>query len=214
MKLLINTFFYFILTVSISFAQQNNEQMELLICGTEEEAVTEVIPANGDFYELVIPVGFSDRLDNDGTLHWPTLKNSTTYPKHGVFPDGTLLKDYISNNGNEIPIEDWYEPMLDSFFDTHSKRNSTPSLHTVDFEFVKKADGTPYTPDHNMAYLISKYDTDSNIIFFHYEEILTEVVDNIYADNPTLINNADALHFVFKVGSTAMREFHVDYVVL
>ncbi|MFH1525418.1 MAG: hypothetical protein ABIG69_02025 [Bacteroidota bacterium] len=184
------------------FTQQSVGFFAPLDATIDETTVTQSIPYLGNFEELVIPVGFSDR-DNA----WPVLSNSSYYPKHGVFPNCDLLRDSIAEYNNAYPIENWYEPMLDDYFDTHSN-----GLHTVDFEFIKKSDGKPYTPDYSMAqWIIENNNVDTNVIWNKRKEILLQVAENMYADNQNVFNNINALHFVFNVGSTNPDEFDTTY---
>lgn len=46
------------------------------------------INLTGNFHDLVVVVGFSDK--DHG---YPTMQNSDLYPLIGAFPNGTLLKD-------------------------------------------------------------------------------------------------------------------------
>jgi len=202
---------YFILISIQLLGQQSVDFFAPLDATIDEILVQQTIPNTGNFNELVIPVGFSDR----GNA-WPVLTNSTYYPLHGVFPNGILLKDSITQNSGAIQVEDWYEPMLDDYFNTHSN-----NLHTVDFEFVKRSDGKPYTPDYSMAqWIVENDNVDTNIICDPYvpsnsitKGILTQVAENMYADNPNVFNNINAIHFVFNVGRTNKREFNTKFGV-
>lgn len=173
----------------------------------ENENVTTIMmmtPVNltGDFQELVVAVGFSDR-----NPAFPTINNNPAYPNPGTFPDGTLLEDYITSQGGSIPFDDWWEPALDSYFDTHSR-----GIYTVDFSFPRQANGDPYEPTNSMAYFISQNTTsDTNVIFNLYQQILDEVAENMWLDNNNIFNGIDAIHFVFHVGSTAKNEFHIEH---
>jgi hypothetical protein len=94
--------------------------------------------------------------------------------------------------------------MLDDYFDQHSN-----GLHNVDFTFIKRVDGKPYTPDDSMAQWIAENgNSASNVICNEINDIALQVAENMYADNQNVFNNVNALHFVFNVGSTDKAEFN------
>jgi len=167
-------------------------------------AVITMLPVNltGNFQELVVAIGFSDR-----SPAFPTINNNPDYPNPGTFPNGTLLEDYITSQGGSIPFDEWWEPALDSYFDTHSS-----GIYTVDFSFPRQANGYPYEPINNMAYFITQNGgSGNNVIWNEYPQILDEVAENMWLDNNNIFNGVDAIHFVFHVGTTAKDEFHTEH---
>lgn len=167
---------------------------------TSNSAVGSINPI-GDYYELVIPIGFIDRKIND-TLVYPFLYNDSTFLTTGVFLNGTALVDSINTLGGQLDIEAWFKPQLDHYFDFSSNGSST-----LEVDFIRKTNGEPYTPYDSLQYFIDLEGSDYAVIKEQYEEICSQVLEQVEDDFPTLFNNADAFHFVFHVGSTSKREF-------
>ncbi len=108
------------------------------------------INLTGNFEELVITISFPDQSRNPSELY-PTITASSTYPPLGTFPNGILLSTYVANNG-AIPIDQWYEPAFDNYFNSQSN-----GLYNVNFTFVKQPNtGKTYTTTHNYTYFLNK----------------------------------------------------------
>lgn len=178
------------------------QELPLCSCGFVDSsysppaAKVSSVNLSGHFEELVVTVGFSDFSPS-----YPTIDTNYAYPLLGVFPDGTLLSDYIIQNGSPIPIDEWYEPAFDTYFDTHSGGE-----YTVDFEFIKTPTGNTYTPDSSFTYF-QDGGSINNVIWNNWYEICHQVTSNMYSDNPQVFNNIDLINFVFKVGSTPKDAF-------
>lgn len=141
----------------------------------------------GNINALVVPVGFSDI---QATQQFPTLANNTYFPVLGVDTTGTLLSDFINNyassHNGALPPEDlWWEPAFNHYFRTESG-----GIFNVNFSFVKKSDGTRYQPNHPFSYFNNVESNDA--------EIVNEVGQKMYADDPTIFNNVHHLSFTFE----------------
>ncbi|MEG8948151.1 hypothetical protein [Rosettibacter firmus] len=107
MKLII-----FLISIFISFnvvlAQSARYSQDALPAGyVSSTSSTKISSINltGTFNELVIAIGFPDR---NPTETYPRLYSSTTYPLLGAFPNGTLVNDYVNQQGGSIPIDQWF----------------------------------------------------------------------------------------------------------
>lgn len=160
------------------------------------------IPFTGDFTDLVIAVGFPDRAPT-----YPQITNNSSYPKLGVFRNGTLLRDYITQQGGSISLEEWYEPAFDTYFDTHSG-----GIYNVDFIFVKRPNGNPYTTINNYSHFRTLNNgSDINVFWNKWNEIMNEVAENMITDDPNIFNDVDAVHVVFNVSGNQKNEFHIEH---
>ncbi len=99
--------------------------------GTDRYVST--INLTGHMKVMVIVIGFPDRNHN-----WPKIYNNEHYPKLGAFPDGTLLSDYINTYG-PLPVDEWYKPAFEYFFQIHSG-----GKFTAEAIYVKRTNGEPY----------------------------------------------------------------------
>jgi len=144
----------------------------------------------GNFNELVIVVGFSDKYNE-----YPTLQTSDFYPLLGAFPDGTLLKDYVAQNGNSILADQWYDPLLNYYF-----TSASGGLYNVNFQFVKNpSNGGTYLTNHPFSYWVSQNGgSTSSVIYNKRSLILREIADQLYNKNPAIFNNISSIHFIFQ----------------
>ncbi len=151
----------------------------------------------GNLNELVIPVGFPDK---PNTIQYPYLSNNPLYPVVGQFPGGTLLSDFIKTHGGRIAENLWFEPAFNHYFTTESG-----GLYKVNFHFIKKADGTRYLTKHDFGYFEKLNKHDFNVVIGQWRKIVSEVADNMYAENHHVFDNIDLLHFTFE--GLTKREF-------
>jgi len=204
MKKIILLFVFFSIT-KITFAQVmtsfNKDAFLHQPLVTEATVKISSINLTGNYHELVIAIGFPDRNPT-----YPRVWASMSYPLLGIFRNGTLLKDYVDQQGGSIPMDTWFKPAFDTYFNTHSN-----GVYNVDFTFVKKSNGNPYTTTNTFDYFKALNGGDPNsVIMNNITMIVTEAVRNIYADNPSLFSGKSAIHFVFNVpGSpnTTKNEF-------
>jgi tetratricopeptide (TPR) repeat protein len=173
---------------------------------TATQASTKVTSINltGNFHELVIAIGFPDR-----NPYYPRLYANSDYPLIGVFANGTLLKDYVDQQGGSIPIDAWYKPAFDAYFITQSN-----GLYNVDFKFVKKPNGTPYTTTNTFSYFRNLNGSDVNVIYNHLYSIVSETLRNIYADSSNIFTGISAVHCIFNVQGetlTTKSEFWAEH---
>lgn len=165
----------------------------------EPTTMTSTINLSGNFQELVIPVGFSDYNPS-----YPQITQNKNYPPLGVFPDGTLLNDFIQQNG-PINVEEWYEEGMEHFFSSQSGGD-----YTVDFTFVKMPNGDVYTPTQSLSDFAGG-GSINNVIWNNWEDICNEVTNKVYYDYPAIFNGIDCIHFVFDVGTTPGDAFHTQF---
>ncbi len=144
----------------------------------------------GNLNEFVIPVGFPDK---PNTINYPSLSNNELYPVTGEFPDGTLLSNFIKKHGGSIPEDLWFEPAFNYYFNFESG-----GLYKVKFHFIKKTDGTRYLTSHTFDYFEKLNRRKSGVVIGQWHNIISEVAENMYKDNPSVFNNIDLLHFTFE----------------
>ena len=194
---------YFILILALStlriFSQSIDSPLDIITSNIQynpSQPYVSSVNLTGNFNELIIPVGFPDRAD---TLGFPQITTNNDYPLLGQFPDGTLLKDYVHMNGDAIPVDEWFEPAFNHYFNTESG-----GLYNVNFQFIKRPDGKRYLTTHGLDYFIA-HNLDShnkptavNVISNRFSDIVNEVAQNMYADNPNIFDNVDIVHFTFE----------------
>lgn len=148
-KLLFSLLFIFIFTTN---SQDLIESIDSV--GSFTSQLTTPISLTGNFNELVISVGFPDV---PSTFEPPVLTNPSQYPIYGVNENEVLLQTLIAINNGSYPVDQWYEPAFDNYFDVHSG-----GLYNVDFEFLKAGPNSRYLTSHNLSYFISLNNNDSN----------------------------------------------------
>ncbi|MBZ0179310.1 MAG: hypothetical protein K8F36_08465 [Melioribacteraceae bacterium] len=157
------------------------------------------IDSVGSFFDLVIPIGFSDLMSDPSD--YPDLDTTYNLPFNGIFRNGTLLRDYIDSLGGKIDIENFFKPQLEDYFDVTSN-----GLHTLLVKFMRTpSDSGSYTPDSTFSY----FESLTNEPLLEDEtvklQIFEQILDNVAQDYSTDLNNADAIHFIFKVGGQISR---------
>lgn len=155
-KLLLFILIIFFTSVNI-YPQASKYLPDYIETAALSEPASKVTSVNltGNFNELVVAVGFPDR-----NPPYPRIYNSSTYPLLGTFRDGTLLSSYVTQQGGSIPVDEWYEPAFDTYFNTHSG-----GVYNVDFTFLKRPDGNPYTTINNFSYFQTlNGDSSNNVV--------------------------------------------------
>ncbi len=148
---------------------------------------------------MVMVIGFPDR-NND----WPVITDNNQYfPVIGAFPDGTLLSEYISVNG-PVPIDMWYEPSFERYFQVHSG-----GMYTGDASYPKPGNGHTYLTDHTLQYWITQNGGSNNVCWNKWNEMANEVAFKILLDDPNAFTNVDLLHVTFT--GITRNEFHTIY---
>jgi len=97
------------------FSQSQTLNDTMLSVSSSSSVYVSSVNLTGNFNELVIVGGFSDR-----THDYPTINTNANCPPLGAFPDGTLIKDYVAAHGDHIPADDWLRPGLNSYFNQQS----------------------------------------------------------------------------------------------
>ncbi|PIS46245.1 MAG: hypothetical protein COT22_01010 [Ignavibacteria bacterium CG08_land_8_20_14_0_20_37_9] len=174
----------------LSYSQDLLAPIDNISSTYSTQTYTPSVDLFGDFHELVVVVGFSDK-----DYGYPTLQTSEYYPLLGAYPDGTLLKDYVAQNGNSIPADQWYEPLLNYYYAAVSG-----GLYNVDFQFVKSTNnGGTYLSDHSFSYWVTQNGGSSNSVIYNKRSlILREIADKLYNDNPNIFNDISCIHFIFQ----------------
>ena len=181
-----------------TYSQDMLTPIDEVTAANNSQSYVSSVNITGNLNELVIPVGFPDKAN---TISFPILENKPLYPLVGQFPDGTLLSDYIAQNGGSIPEDLWYEPALNNYFTTVSG-----GLYNVNFQFIKKTNNTRYLTtrdfsdfaDLNSLIVGLDKNKDSAVVINLLGQILNEIAQNMYTDNPNVFNDIDLLHFTFQ----------------
>ncbi len=206
---------FIILVISLSSYSQTDElsnynfQDSLIFeennSGNQQPASDQYISSinlTGQIKVMVIVIGFPDRPHS-----WPTIKNNNSYyPKLGAFPDGQLLSEYISLNG-PVPVDQWYKPAFEYFFQIHSG-----GKFTAEAIYVKRVNGEPYLTDSTFQYWIDENRSNINVIWNKWNEMANQVAYKIYQDDPTAFDNVDMMQITF-VG-IKKEEFHKKHAGL
>lgn len=196
-KLLFSLLFIFIFTTN---SQDLIESIDSV--GSFTSQLTTPISLTGNFNELVISVGFPDV---PSTFEPPVLTNPSQYPIYGVNENEVLLQTLIAINNGSYPVDQWYEPAFDNYFDVHSG-----GLYNVDFEFLKAGPNSRYLTSHNLSYFISLNNNDSNnVVWNKWQEILNDIAEVIYNDDEHTFDDIDAIHFTFE--DLPKHLFHETY---
>ncbi len=178
MNTLLKTLLLVLLSVHLIFSQIKPQILDSLdVPDAFEDPEYKITSLNltGNFNELVICVGFPDL---PFSLDYPTINhdNSGYFPKLGTFPDGTLLEDYVVSQGGSIPMDDWFKPALDNFYDIVSG-----GVYTVDFDFLKRDSYYRYLTTHPFSYFVNLNGGNTDDVIWHYKyQICSEVVINIW----------------------------------
>ncbi|MGE5498096.1 MAG: hypothetical protein ACM3Q2_08505, partial [Syntrophothermus sp.] len=129
-----------------------------LFCQLAAQGKKEVKTINltGNSREAVVIMGFPDR-----DTAYPRLTNSNKqFPLLGVFPDGTLLTDFIDKHGGAITADKWYGPALNHFYNVYSG-----GRYNVNFDFIRKPDGRMYLTDDPIKKWIDRAGQAENVIW-------------------------------------------------
>lgn len=150
---------------------------------------------------LLIAIPGHPNFDNE----WPLISNHEDYPNEnfpllGTFPDGTLLRDYVSEEKNgPIPVEDWYGPQLTSYFDINSN-----GKFKVEVVFPKTADGKVFTTDRTYNEWANINDGDPNGMVMSnniWIKMLREVAEKIYLTDAQPFGDIKLINVQFLVNS-------------
>lgn len=161
-----------------------------LFCQLAAQGKKEVKTINltGNSREAVVIMGFPDR-----DTAYPRLTNSNKqFPLLGVFPDGTLLTDFIDKHGGAITADKWYGPALNHFYNVYSG-----GRYNVNFDFIRKPDGRMYLTDDPIKKWIDRAGQAENVIWNNWTEMATQAAEKIVRDHPNAFKGATALHIVF-----------------
>lgn len=148
------------------------------------------INLEGNLHELVIAVGIPG---NSATTNYPVLVNDSTYPVYGVNEQGTLLSTLITQNGGSLPVDQWFGPALNKYFNTLSG-----DVYTVDFDFLKPATGRYQTTTTWSGFVSLNGGNDVSLVYNQHQMIFNEVCQNIYNIDPHAFDNIDCIHFTFE----------------
>jgi len=170
---------------------------------TSSEDALGSIPKIGSFHDLIIPVGFNDRRDQNNQILWPVLTNDDyVYTTLGMFRNGMLLETRISRNGGSIPFDEYYGEGYNEYFDVISN-----GRHTLDVDFVSQPNGNPFIASNDLSY----YGSGSGVIWNNYQAICSDILTQIENVYPGKIDSADAIHLIFEVGSTSKDDFDDEH---
>lgn len=198
-KLLFTLLFIFI----FSFTTNSQDLIEIIdSVGSSTSQLVTPISLTGNFNELVISVGFPDVAS---TYQPPVLVNPSQYPIYGINENEVLLQTLIAINNGSYPVDQWYEPAFDNYFDVHSG-----GLYNVDFEFLKAGPNSRYLTSHNLSYFISlNNNNDTNVVWNEWQAILNDIAEVIYNDDQHAFDDIDAIHFTFE--DLPKHQFHKTY---
>ncbi|MFC2084497.1 T9SS type A sorting domain-containing protein [Bacteroidota bacterium] len=135
------------------------------------------------------------------TDEWPTIKNQTGYPNidHpilGTFPNGTLLRDSLENNG-PISVQEWFKPQIELYYETNSDNK-----FNVELVIPKTKQGKVYKTKRSYNdWVESNGGNTTNLVMGkgHWKEMATEVMENVYADDQNIFEDIKLINFVFLV---------------
>lgn len=155
-----------------------------------------VVPINlaGTINALVVPVGFPDK---PLTIQYPAFVYDQYFTPLGVDLNGNSLSQLITQNNGSYPYDQWYGAGLNHYFVTESG-----GAFTVNFQFLKKSNGTRYQTTDNFS-------TWGNV-YANYSAILNQVAQNMYNDNHGVFSGIAEINFTFE-GLTETEFWNGDY---
>jgi hypothetical protein len=128
-------------------------------------------------HDLVITVGFPGNIT---TEEYPYFQNNSEKPLCGIFENGISLIEVVQQHSDHLPMDEWYRPAFNKYFNTHSG-----SMYTADFNFVKTQSGGRYLTNRNWQSYIDDLNngTDSCLIKNQYQSIFNDICQKVYEDN-------------------------------
>ena len=140
---------------------------------------------------------------------WPQLNNAEEFPNEkfpilGTFPNGNKIRHYISDDQNgPMPIDEFWKEAIEHYYEYNSN-----GKYQIAVDFPRTSDGKVITTSKNYDQWVAvNSGTSVGMIINNWNDMLSEAVTKLIADDPNILDDVKLINIVFRVTKS---EFSFD----